>query len=48
MGDEQQQKGMVILAEMMVSPETMVEAVTMVAVVPPMVDCIGVMMVGDI
>ena len=27
---------------------TMVEAVTMVAVVPPMVECIGVMMAGDI
>ncbi len=28
------------------SPATMEEAVTMVAVVPPTVDCIGVMMVG--
>jgi hypothetical protein len=40
--------GMVFLAEMMVSPAMMVEAVTMVAVVPLTVECIGVMMVGDI
>ena len=39
---------MVFLVERMVSPAMMVEAVTMVAVVTPTVDCIGVMMVGDI
>ena len=36
-----------VIAEMMVAPATMMEVVTIAAVVPAMVDVLGDMMVGD-